>query len=577
MTESNEPCPLALWQSGRISPQVAIARMLLAGTPPERIVATPLGRFATAEALARVAAMLAEVDHAGPATPAAIAARFDRAVARAPLASVAAYSLDDPDTLARATDELLAWLDRHAGTQGDILDLGCGIGRVAAALAPRARSVLGVDVSPAMVARARRLHRGRNLRFVTTPGTDLAALPNARFDLILAVDSFPYLVQAEVADRHVADAARTLRPAGRLVILNLSYRGRPEQDRADAARWAAAHGFTLEVSGDRPFGLWDGTAFVLARAPQGPADTETGWTAAMRRGDMATAWKVSDAVLASRDRATRDDPSQPYHLRWVWDGSGLDGRDVLVRCYHGLGDTLQFARYLPIVARRAASLTVETQPELAPLLADQRGLGRIIAFDPAAPAPPSECDIEIMELAHALRLPPDAAAPPYLRAAPAALGRGPKLGLCWQAGAWDAARGVPLHALLAAVAYPGFANPGLRLFSLQRGAELSATEAARFTNGRDELRDIRRTASLIAALDLVIAVDTMVAHLAGALGRPTWLLLKHQPDWRWGLGRRTPWYPSLRLYRQPATQDWAGALAEVAADLGRVVSRLAAD
>jgi SAM-dependent methyltransferase len=259
--------------------------------PPEaieaRLSALPAGD-ARAEALARLhrarrgglgelRAMLAAsgLDHgAAPGTPeeavARVAAAFDRAVAAAPEASVAAYSLNDPAALAAATGEVVEWLAREGlvGPDRDVLDLGCGIGRVSAALAPRCRSVLGLDVSPSMVAEARRRHAGApNLRFGTTPGTGLSALGTASFDLVLAVDSFPYIVQAgaAVAERHIADAARVLRGGGAFAILNLSYRGDPEADRADAARWAAAGGWTLAVDGAAPFALWDGAAFLLRR------------------------------------------------------------------------------------------------------------------------------------------------------------------------------------------------------------------------------------------------------------------------------------------------------------------------
>jgi SAM-dependent methyltransferase len=282
---------LRLCLSGRVPPGVALARLVLAGLAPEaieaRLSALPAGD-ARAEALARLhrarrggleelRAMLAAsgLDYgAASGTPedavARVAAAFDRAVAVAPEASVAAYSLNDPAALAAATEEIVAWLARGGlvGPDRDVLDLGCGTGRVAAALAPRCRSVLGLDVSPNMVAEARRRHGGApNLRFDATPGTDLAALGDASFDLVLAVDSFPYLLQAgaAVADRHLADAARVLRPGGALAVLNLSYRGDPGADRADAARWAAAGGWTLAVDGAAPFALWDGAAFLLRR------------------------------------------------------------------------------------------------------------------------------------------------------------------------------------------------------------------------------------------------------------------------------------------------------------------------
>jgi SAM-dependent methyltransferase len=267
--------------AGRLSPPVALARLLLHGATPDQVAAllaaapdaTDLAALFTArrDGLDAVAATLAEAGAAhGPAdTVASIAALFDRAVARAPEASVAAYSLNDPAVLGAATEELVRWLDAEAliGPAADVLDLGCGIGRVAAALRPRVRSVLGLDVSAGMVAEARRRHAAwPGLRFEVTPGTDLAALPDRAFDLVLAVDSFPYLVRAGLADRHAADAARVLRPGGALAILNLSYRGDAAADRADAARWAAAHGFRLAVAGTAPFALWDGTAWVLRRA-----------------------------------------------------------------------------------------------------------------------------------------------------------------------------------------------------------------------------------------------------------------------------------------------------------------------
>ena len=281
---------LRLCLAGRISPEVALARLVLAGLTPEAIearLATLPSGGSRAEALARLhrlcggglvdlRAMLSAsgLDHeASCGTPEAVVARlaaaFDRAVAVAPEASVAAYSLNDPAVLAAATAEIVEWLAREGliGPDRDVLDLGCGIGRVSAAIARRCRSVLGLDVSPKMVAEARRRHGAvPGLGFDTTPGTGLAALAAASFDLVLAVDSFPYVLQAgrAVADRHLADAARVLRPRGALAILNLSYRG-DLADRADAARWAAAGGWTLAVNGAAPFVLWDGTAFLLRR------------------------------------------------------------------------------------------------------------------------------------------------------------------------------------------------------------------------------------------------------------------------------------------------------------------------
>lgn len=273
--------------AGLISPEVALARLLLGGAgadaiarlladrrpdPPgprwtalDKLVAA---RRATLDALAAELAATGSDHTAIGRSPASAAAFFDRAVAHSPEAGVALFSLGDPAILAAATAEVVDWL--AAGgllrPDGDVLDLGCGFGRVAAVLAPRCGSVLGLDVSAGMVAEARRRHAAvANARFETTPGADLAALPAAAFDLVLAVDSFPYIVQSGLAPIHVEGAARALRPGGALVVLNLSYGRGPEADRADAAAWAAAHGLALEQAGTRPFALWDGSAWVLRR------------------------------------------------------------------------------------------------------------------------------------------------------------------------------------------------------------------------------------------------------------------------------------------------------------------------
>lgn len=276
---------------GGISAPVALMRLMLTGTPAAAAVAAleairaempedaRLGELAALAQRQRARLRLLErmvragADHRpASSAEAGIAlsrAMFDRLVRISPEASVAAYSLGDPLLLEEATGEILAWL-RHLGLlegRPDVLDLGCGIGRLAAALAPHAGSVLGLDVSPGMVEAARARCAGvAGLRFELCSGHDLAAQGDASFDLVLAADVFPYLVQAglDLAERHVAEAARILRPGGSLVILNFSYRG-AEADRADLGRMAARAGLAMLRDGVRELRLWDGLAFWLRR------------------------------------------------------------------------------------------------------------------------------------------------------------------------------------------------------------------------------------------------------------------------------------------------------------------------
>lgn len=274
------------------------------------------------------------------------------------------------------------------------------------------------------------------------------------------------------------------------------------------------------------------------------------WTQAMRRGDFPAAWEIAAQALAARDPATRDDPALPYHLRWVWDGRPFDGRDVLVRCYHGLGDTLMFARFLPVLARRAARVTVEMQPHLVPLFRGFPGIDRLVPFDVARPLPPQDCDTEIMELPLALRAGPADAPIPRTGITPAALPPD-TVALCWGAGDWDAERSVP-QAMFASLCD----GPALSLMAGPTDLPVLNPEGCPL--------DIMLTAQLVAGAGLVVTVDTMIAHLAGMLGRPVWLLAKHDPDWRWPTdSARTPWYPTMRVFRQPAPGDWASVIADM--------------
>ncbi len=276
---------------GGISAPVALMRLMLSGMPAAAVIATLEAIQADMPEDARLKELFTQArqrqdglallermvrsgseHHPAPSAEAGIAASramFDRLVRISPEASVAAYSLGDPLLLDAATREILAWLHGLGLLEGrpEVLDLGCGIGRLAAALAPHAGSVLGLDVSPGMVEAARARCAGlAGLRFETCSGHDLAPQQDASFDLVLAADVFPYLVQAglDLAERHVAEAARILRPGGSLVILNFSYRG-TEADRSDLGRMARRAGLVVLRDGVRELPLWDGLAFWLRR------------------------------------------------------------------------------------------------------------------------------------------------------------------------------------------------------------------------------------------------------------------------------------------------------------------------
>ena len=258
------------------SPDAAAAALAAArGAHPD--LAGPLGaverlRVAHPDAWRIVHAVAEGVDHAPAlASPEAVLDHwrdsFDRLAAASPEAGVALYALGDPALLADATAEVVEALRGWGllGPDRDALDLGCGMGRFAEALAPHLRSVVGLDLSAGMVAEARRRSRHGNVRFAPGSGRDLAGLADASLDLVLAADVFPYLVEAGLAERHVAEIGRVLRGGGAGVILNYSYRGDPARDRADLAASAAAHGLALERAGEHPFRLWDAAAFVLTR------------------------------------------------------------------------------------------------------------------------------------------------------------------------------------------------------------------------------------------------------------------------------------------------------------------------
>ena len=300
-------------------------------------------------------------------------------------------------------------------------------------------------------------------------------------------------------------------------------------------------------------------AVIAAEPNHAPAHLNAA-SVLLLRGDYVHGWEEFEW----RDRvpgASRRRFAQPR-----WEGEALAGRRLLVHAEMGLGDTIQFCRFVPRVTGGPVTLLVPHA--LTRLLPGSRASVEDVPFD-------LHCPLLSLPRLLGIRL-GDVAQPGYLQAEPAAAQRwrtrlagrpGPHIGLCWagaSAYAQDRARSLPPHQLAALA--------GFSLVSLQKGApSLRHVQVADWT---DELSDLADTAALIEALDVVVSVDTAVAHLAGALGTPVLLLDRFGGDWRWLRGRDdSPWYPSLRIVRQTAPGDWDDVMRRVAAALTPPVRR----
>jgi hypothetical protein len=264
-----------------------------------------------------------------------------------------------------------------------------------------------------------------------------------------------------------------------------------------------------------------------------------------------------------------------------WDGTTCAEKTLLVHDEQGLGDTLQFVRYLPMAKARCAKIIFETRKSLIPLLQGFPGMDQIVARS-SYPHPAKNWDVYIPLLslpkvfATKLETIPDQV--PYIYAAAKKIeywkhrldGDGFKVGIVWAGRPMhtnDHNRSCALRQFL-----PCSEIPGIQLIGLQKGA--AATQVDDLTPGMDfvnlgeELQDFSDTAGLIENLDLVISVDTAIAHLAGAMGKAVWVLLPFIPDWRWMMDRdNSPWYPTMRLFRQKTRGDWESIFQRVEKEL----------
>ncbi|TNC44161.1 class I SAM-dependent methyltransferase [Rubellimicrobium rubrum] len=278
--------------TGALPPNIALLRLVTEAVRPEEVEdalarastesqGEAAGRLGAALALCRenpqafgyVKSVLHGVDHDGPTNGQGVAHwadTFDRLAMAAPEGGVALYALGNPDLLKAATEEVVAWLAAHRLTRSDarVVEIGCGIGRFVAALAPHVGHVTGLDISPGMIARAQERCAGLpNVALRVSSGADLADVPDGAADLVLAADVFPYLVQAggDVATTHIHEAARVLAEGGHLAILNYSYRGDSGRDLQEIEALAAPAGLVVRRSALQDFSLWDAATFLLGK------------------------------------------------------------------------------------------------------------------------------------------------------------------------------------------------------------------------------------------------------------------------------------------------------------------------
>jgi len=279
------------------------------------------------------------------------------------------------------------------------------------------------------------------------------------------------------------------------------------------------------------------------------------WLQSALNGDLAAAWSTSDLISQKRiDYSDRE--------RWcrsLWDGTPIKDRHVLVRCWRGLGDAIHFIRFAPLVREKALSLAVEAPSNLLPLLGTVPGIDDLLELDSEKLPDKNYVEIESTELPYVFRTTLDSipSTVPYIHVPKLALSSSPKIiniGLCWCGGTFDSRRSMNLSEL-----EPLAVLPGVHFFQLQRGPALAEAAKSRipFLNLSDRSMCLATTASLINSLDIIVSVDTMIGHLAGALGKRTYLLLHTQADWRWFRDRGdSPWYPTMRLLRQSSAGDW---------------------
>ena len=332
-----------------------------------------------------------------------------------------------------------------------------------------------------------------------------------------------------------------------------------ELKRHDEALASYDHAIALQP--EFPEAHWNAASLRLLTG-----DFERGWA------EYEWRWKYKTMALARRNF------TQP-----LWGGEPIEGKAILLHSEQGLGDAIQFCRYVPLVAERGARIVLEVDKRLRELVSSLNGAAQVLSAGGVLPEFDLHCPLLSLPRAFHTLLETIPSQTPYLRAPPerltkwsARLGpkRGLRVGLIWSgnpAHHRDQARSIEFRALTPLL------DMGATFFSLQK--EIRPGDAAVLAGRQDviqiadELADFSDTAAVMTQLDLIISVDTSTVHLAGALGRPVWILLPYLPDWRWLLDRdNSPWYPTARLFRQNETRRWDSVIPRVQAALSEMIA-----
>ena len=297
--------------------------------------------------------------------------------------------------------------------------------------------------------------------------------------------------------------------------------------------------------------------------------------ALLRSGHYAEGWREYEARLAIPEFRRHGAPlSTPR-----WHGETITGKTVLITREQGLGDTLQFIRFVAPLSARGARVVVETPEPLVHLVTTAPGVAS--SFVEGEPIPSHDVHTPLLSLPHLLGIGGDRIGmtssyllPDWKRRAQArdylaSVSDGAlRVGLAWSGAPGNPLnrrRSCPLEALA-----PLLQTPGIAWFSLQKGEaehDVTMVPAAEHLRLTSMSQTFDSTAALVAELDLIVSVDTSIVHLAGALGRPVWLMLAYASDWRWGADDTTPWYPSARLFRQQHPRDWTSVVERIASEL----------